>query len=90
MNHSVRDFVEDSSDSWDSKDNDDIVESGQMGVGEMNSNYESEELHSLVESSFDNEFRYDNDDISKDDRSAHVGSGKGQKNEGVRSFLCLI
>ena len=76
MNHSVRDFVEDISDSWDSKDDDDIVEPGQMGAGVMNSNYESEKLHSLVESSSNDEFGYNNDDISKDDRSTHVGSGK--------------
>ena len=90
LNYSVRDFVEDISDSWDSKDDDDIVEPGQMGAGVMNSNYESEKLHSLVESSSNDEFGYNNDDISKDDRSTQVGSGKGQKNEGVRSFLCLI
>ena len=74
MNHSVRDFVEDSSDSWDGKDDDDndVVEPGQMGVGVMNSDYESKELHSLVESSFDNELGYDSDDISEDDRSIHI------------------
>ena len=56
----------------------------------MNSDYKSEELHSLVESSSDDELGYDSNDDAKDDRSTHVGSGKGQKNEGVRSFLCLI
>ena len=50
LNHGVRDFVEDSSDNWDGKDDDDVVEQGQMGTGVMNSDYESEELHSLVES----------------------------------------
>ena len=48
LNHGVRDFVEDSSDSWDGKDDADVNEPGQMGVGVMNSNYESEELHSFV------------------------------------------
>ena len=62
LNHGVRDFVEDSSDSWNDKDDDDDVEPGQMGVGVMNSDYESEELHSLVESSSDDELRYDSDD----------------------------
>ena len=48
LNHGIRDFVEDSSDSWDGKDDDDIVvEVSQMGAGIMNSDYESEELHSL-------------------------------------------
>ena len=43
MNHGVRDFVEDSSDSWYGKDNDDgdDVEPGQIGAGVMNSDYES-------------------------------------------------
>ena len=34
----------------------------------MNSDYESKELHSLVESSFDDELRYDSNNISKDDK----------------------
>ena len=76
MNHSVRDFVEDNSDNYDGKndndDDDDDVEPGQMGVGVMNSDYESKELHSLVKSSFDNELEYDSDDISEDDRSIHI------------------
>ena len=46
LNHGVRDFVEDSGDSWDGKDDDDVVEPSRMGAGVMNSNYESEELHS--------------------------------------------
>ena len=62
LNHGVRDFVEDSSDSWDGKDDADVNEPGQMGAGVMNSDYESEELHSLMESSFDDEFEYDSDD----------------------------
>ena len=54
LNHGVRDFVKDSSDSWDGKHDDD-VEPGQMGASVMNSDYKSEELHSLVELSFDDE-----------------------------------
>ena len=54
LNHGVRDFVEVSSDSWDGKDDGD-VEPGQMGASVMNSNYKSDELHSLVELSFDDE-----------------------------------
>ena len=84
LNHSVRDFVEDSSDSWDGKDDDDDddddddnnIEPGQMGAGVMNFDYESEELHSLVESSSNDEFGYDSDDDAEDDRSTHVGNGR--------------
>ena len=77
MNYGVRDFVEDSSDNWDGKDDDDDdVEPGQMGAGVMNFNYESEELHSLVESSSNDEFGYDSDDDAEDDRSTHVGNGR--------------
>ena len=47
-----------------------------MGVGVMNSDYESEELHSLVESSSNDEFGYDSDDDAEDDRSTHVGNGR--------------
>ena len=90
LNHGVRDFVEDSSDSWDGKDDDDDdVEPGQMGAGVMNFNYESEELHSLMESSSNDEFGYDSDDDAEDDRSTHVGNGKGQKNEEVKKFPML-
>ena len=76
MNHGIRDFVEDSSDSWDGKDDDDVVKASQMGAGVMNSDYESEELHSLMESSSDDEFEYDSDDKSKDDNMTHMGDGK--------------
>ena len=78
MNYDVRDFVEDSSDSWDGKDDDDndVVEPGQMGTGVMNSDYKSEKLYSLVESSSDDELGYDSDDDAEDDRSTHVGNGK--------------
>ena len=88
LNHGVRDFVEDSSDSWDGKDDDDndVVEPGQMGVGVMNFDYKSEELYSLVESSSDDELGYDNDDDVEDDRSTHVENGKRQKNEEMKKF----
>ena len=77
LNHGIRDFVEDSSDSWDGKDDDDVVvEVSQMGAGIMNSDYESEELHSLIESSSDDEFEYDSDNKSKDDNRTHMGDGK--------------
>ncbi|XP_023883718.1 uncharacterized protein LOC111996006 [Quercus suber] len=88
LDHGVRDFVEDSSDSWDGKDDDDdvVVEPGQMGAGVMNSDYESEKLHSLVESLSDDELGFDSDDDAEDDRSTHVGNGKGQKNQEVKKF----
>ena len=76
LNLGVKDFVEDNGDSWDGKDDDDDVEPGQMGAGVMNSDYESEELHNLVESLSDDELGYDSDDDAKDDRSTHVGNGK--------------
>ena len=79
MNYGVTNFVEDNSDSWDSKDDDDndVVEPSQMGAGVMNFDYESEELYSLVESSSDDELGYGNDDDVEDDRSTHVENGKG-------------
>ena len=86
LNHGVRDFVEDSSDSWDGKDDADVNESSQMGAGVMNSVYESEKLHSLVESSSDDELGYDSDDKSKDDNRTHVGDEREQKKEQVRKF----
>ena len=78
LNHGVRDFVEDNSKSWDVKDDDDddVVELGQMGSGIMNSDYESEKLHSLVESSSNDELGYDSDDNSKDDKRTNVGDGR--------------
>ena len=82
-----------------------------MGTSVMNSDYESEELHSLVESSSDHELGYysdysdysdksddddhdggefysfyDSDDNFEDDKSTHVGDGRGQKNKEVRKF----
>ncbi|KAL0014667.1 hypothetical protein SO802_001736 [Lithocarpus litseifolius] len=86
LNHGVRDFVEDSSDSWDGKDDADVNEPGQMGAGLMNSDYESEELHSLVESSSDDELGYDSDDKSEGDNSTHVGDEREQKEEQERKF----
>ena len=49
------DIGEDSSDSWDNQAEDDEVGPGQMGGGVMNSDYESEELFSLDESSSSSE-----------------------------------
>ena len=82
--HGVRDFVKDSSDSWDGKNDANVNEPGQMGFGVMNSDYESEELHSLVESLSDDELGYDSDDKSEDDKSeadnkTHVGDEREQK-----------
>ena len=50
-----------------------------MGTGVMISDYESEELHSLVESSSNDELGYDSDDKSKDDNMTHVGDEREQK-----------
>ena len=88
MNYGVRNFVEDNSDSWDSKDDDDndVVVPSQMGAGVMNFDYESEELHSLVESSSDDEFSYNTDDNSEDDKRTHVRDGREQKKKEVRKF----
>ena len=58
VNHAEREFVEDSSDSWDGSD-EDVIELVKMGAGVINSDYESEELHSLEKSS-------SNDDIGDD------------------------
>ena len=49
------DIGEDSTDSWDNQAKDDEFELGQMGGGVMNSDYESEELFSLDESSSSSE-----------------------------------
>ena len=77
LNHGVRDFVEVSS--WDGKDGADINELGQMGVGVMNSDYKSEGLHSLVESSSDDELEYDSDDKYEDDNRTYVGDERNRK-----------
>ena len=87
LNHDVRNFVEDSSDSWDGKADADVNEPSQMGVGVMNFDYESKELHSLVESSSDDELGYDSDDKSRDDNRTHVGDEREQKEEQERKFL---
>ena len=84
LSHGGRDFVKDSSDSWDGKDDANVNEPGQIGFGVMNSDYESEELHSLVESLSDDELGYDSDDKSEDDKSeadnrTHVGDEREQK-----------
>ena len=86
LNHGVRDFVKDSSDNWDGKNDDDVVEPSQMSAGVKNSDYETEKLHSLVKSPSDDELWYDSKDNSKDDKSTHVGDGRGQKNEEVMKF----
>ena len=57
-----------------------------MGAGVMDSDYESEELHSLMESSSDDELGYDSDDKSKDDNRTHVGDEREPKEEQVRKF----
>ena len=57
-----------------------------MGAGVMDSDYESEELHSLIESSSDDELGYDSDDKSKDNNRTHVGDEKEPKEEQVRKF----
>nr|POE98084.1 hypothetical protein CFP56_55183 [Quercus suber] len=86
LTRGVRDFVEDSSDSWDGKDDAEVNEPGQMGAGVMNSDYESEELHSLVESSSNDELGCDSDDQSEDDNRTHVGDEREPKKEQGRKF----
>ena len=48
VNPDKREFVEDSSDSWDGSD-EDVTEPEQMSAGVVNSDYKSGELHSLEE-----------------------------------------
>ncbi|XP_030958475.1 uncharacterized protein LOC115980352 [Quercus lobata] len=81
VNPEEREFVEDSSDSWDGSD-EDVTEPVQMGAGVINSNYESEELHSLEELSYDDDIG-DDTDSSEDELKTLVGKGRGQK----RTFL---
>ena len=57
-----------------------------MGAGVMDSDYKSEELHSLMESSSDGELGYDSDDKSEDDNRTHVGDEREPKEEQVRKF----
>ena len=76
VNHAEREFMEDSSDSWDGSD-EDVTEPVQMGAGVINSDYESEELHSLKESSSDDDFGNDTDNGSEDELRTPVGKGRG-------------
>ena len=78
VNPDKRGFVEDSSDSWDGSD-EDVTEPIQMGASVMNSDYESEELHSLEESSSDDDIGDDTDDSFEDELKTPVGKGRGQK-----------
>ena len=78
MNHAEGEFVEDSSDSWDGSD-EDVTEPVQMGAGVINSNYESEELHNLEESSSNDDFGDDTDYGSEDELRTPMGKGRGQK-----------
>ena len=50
-----------------------------MGTGIINSDCESEKLHSLEESSSSDDFGDDTDDGSKDELRTLVGKGKGQR-----------
>ena len=50
-----------------------------MGAGVINSDYESEELHSLEESSSDDDIRDDTNDSSEDELKKPVEKGRGQK-----------
>ena len=70
--------MEDSSDSWNGSDKD-VTEPVEMDVGVINFDYESEELHSLKESSFDDDFGDDTDDGSKDGLRTPVRKGRGQR-----------
>ena len=78
VNHAKREFLEDSSNSWDGSD-EDVTEPVQMGAGVINSDYESKELHSLKESSSDDDFGDDTDDGSEDELKTPMGKGRGQK-----------
>ena len=78
VNHAEREFVEDSSDSWDGSD-EDVIEPVQMGAGVINSDYESKELHSFEESSSDDDFGDDTDDGSEDELRTPVGKGRVHK-----------
>ena len=78
MNPVEREFMEDSSDSWDGSD-ENVTEPIQMGAGVINSDYESEELHSLEESSSDDDNGDDTNDSSEDELKTLVRKGRGQK-----------
>ena len=76
VNPDEREFVEDSSDSWDGSD-ENVTEPVQMGTGVMNFDYESEELHCLEDSLSDDDIGDDTDDSSEDDLKTPVGKGRG-------------
>ena len=82
VNPNEREFVKDSSDSWDGFD-EDVTESIQMGAGVINSDYESKELHNLEESSSDDDIGDNTDDSFEDELKTPVGKGRGQK----RTFI---
>nr|POE59544.1 hypothetical protein CFP56_15750 [Quercus suber] len=78
VNPNEREFMEDSSDSWDGCD-ENVTEPVQMSAGVMNSDYDSKELHSLEESSSDDDIGDDTDDSSEDELKTLVRKGKGQR-----------
>nr|POE81209.1 hypothetical protein CFP56_76747 [Quercus suber] len=82
VNPDEKEFVEDSNDSWDGYD-EDVTEPIQMGAGVMNLDYDNEELHSLEESSSNDDIGDDTDDSSEDELKTPIGKGKGQR----RTFL---
>ena len=57
-----------------------------MGADVMNSDYESEELHSLDESSSNDKIGDDSDDNTKVELKIPRGKGRGHKLEKKRSF----
>nr|POE78249.1 hypothetical protein CFP56_62644 [Quercus suber] len=78
VNLDEREFVEDSSDSWDGCD-EDVTEPIQMSAGVMNSDYDIEELHSLKESSSNDDIGDDTNDSSEDELKTPVEKGRGQR-----------
>jgi len=56
-----------------------------MGVGVMNFDYKSEELHSLEESSSGDDIGDDSNDNSVDELKTPMGKGRGQKLEQKRT-----
>nr|POE62023.1 hypothetical protein CFP56_56414 [Quercus suber] len=91
VNPDEREFVEDNSDSWDGCD-EDVTKPVQMGSGIMNSDYDSEELHSLKESSPDDDIGDDTDDSSEDELKTlftlNITLGKASKaREKAREYV---